>query len=154
MLSRAVVAHACNSSTWEAEVGRFLSSRSAWSTEWVPRQPGLHRETLSWKNKTNKHTNKINQKKQRWWGTRLGLVWNHCQFWVSPWQTWRTQTKFGANTLEVVFYLLAVDLFIECVLIPVSNTLPEVSSTFLLLHFTPDLCLFYPLSLKKHTFQG
>jgi hypothetical protein len=28
-----VVAHAFNPSTWEAEAGRFLSSRSAWSTE-------------------------------------------------------------------------------------------------------------------------
>jgi hypothetical protein len=30
---RAVVAHAFNPSTWEAEAGRFLSSRPAWSTE-------------------------------------------------------------------------------------------------------------------------
>jgi hypothetical protein len=29
----AVVAHAFNSSTWEAEAGGFLSSRPAWSTE-------------------------------------------------------------------------------------------------------------------------
>jgi hypothetical protein len=39
----------------------FLSSRPAWSTEWVPGQPGLYRETLSRKNKTkqtNKQTNK------------------------------------------------------------------------------------------------
>jgi hypothetical protein len=42
-----VVAHAYNPSTWEAEAGRFLSLRPAWSTEWVPGQPGLHRETLS-----------------------------------------------------------------------------------------------------------
>jgi hypothetical protein len=31
----------------EAEAGGFLSSRPAWSTAWVPGQPGLHRETLS-----------------------------------------------------------------------------------------------------------
>jgi hypothetical protein len=31
--SRAVVAHTFNPSTWEAEAGRFLSSRPAWSTE-------------------------------------------------------------------------------------------------------------------------
>ena len=31
--SQAVVAHAFNPSTWEAEAGRFLSSRPAWSTE-------------------------------------------------------------------------------------------------------------------------
>jgi hypothetical protein len=28
-----MVAHAFNPSTWEAEAGRFLSSRPAWSTE-------------------------------------------------------------------------------------------------------------------------
>jgi hypothetical protein len=46
-----VVAHAFNPSTREAEAGGFLSSRPAWSTEWVPGQPGLHREALSRKTK-------------------------------------------------------------------------------------------------------
>jgi hypothetical protein len=64
------VAHAFNPSTWEAEAGRFLSSRPAWSTKSVPGQPGLHRETLSRKTKrknptkqkqTNKQTNPTNQ---------------------------------------------------------------------------------------------
>jgi hypothetical protein len=32
-VSRVVVAHAFNPSTWEAETGRFLSSRPAWSTK-------------------------------------------------------------------------------------------------------------------------
>jgi hypothetical protein len=51
-----VVAHTFSPSTWEAEIeaGRFLSSRSAWSTKWVPGQPGLHRETLTWKTKISK----------------------------------------------------------------------------------------------------
>jgi hypothetical protein len=31
--SQAVLAHAFNPSTWEAEAGRFLSLRPAWSTE-------------------------------------------------------------------------------------------------------------------------
>jgi hypothetical protein len=53
-----VVAQAFNPSTQEAEAGEFLSSRLAWSTKWVPGQPGLHRETLSRKNK-----NKTKQKK-------------------------------------------------------------------------------------------
>jgi hypothetical protein len=32
-LSRAVVVYAFNPCTWEAEAGRFLSSRPAWPTE-------------------------------------------------------------------------------------------------------------------------
>jgi hypothetical protein len=47
-----VVVHAFNPSTREEEAGGFLSSRPAWSTERVPGQPGLYRETLSQKNKT------------------------------------------------------------------------------------------------------
>jgi hypothetical protein len=49
-----MVAHAFNPSTWKAEAGGFLSSRPAWSTKWVPGQPGLYRETLSWKIKKKK----------------------------------------------------------------------------------------------------
>jgi hypothetical protein len=49
-----VVAHAFNPRTREAEAGGFLSSRPAWSTEWVPGQPGLHRETPSRKKKKQK----------------------------------------------------------------------------------------------------
>jgi hypothetical protein len=41
-----VVAHTFNPSTLEAEAGGFLSSGPDWSTEWVPGQPGLQRETL------------------------------------------------------------------------------------------------------------
>jgi hypothetical protein len=62
---RAVVAHAFNPSTWEADAGRFLSSRPAWSTEWVPGQPGLHRETLSQKTKTKKEKEKKRKEKKR-----------------------------------------------------------------------------------------
>ena len=50
-----VVAHAFNPSTWEAEAGGFLSLRPAWSTKWVPGQPGLYRETLSRKNQNNNY---------------------------------------------------------------------------------------------------
>jgi hypothetical protein len=52
--SQAVVVHAFNPSTWEAEAGGFLSLRPAWSTERVPGQPGLYRETLSRKKTINK----------------------------------------------------------------------------------------------------
>jgi hypothetical protein len=48
MLSRAVVVHAFNPSTWEAEAGGYR----------VPGQPGLHRETLSRKTKQNKKQKK------------------------------------------------------------------------------------------------
>jgi hypothetical protein len=41
------VAHAFNLSTWEAEACRSLSSMPAWFIEQIPRQPGLHRLTLS-----------------------------------------------------------------------------------------------------------
>jgi Tfp pilus assembly major pilin PilA len=58
-----VVVHAFNPSTWEAEAGGFLSSRPAWSTKWVPGQPGLHRETLSWKATTTTTTKKNKTKK-------------------------------------------------------------------------------------------
>jgi hypothetical protein len=42
-----LVVHTFNPSTQEAEAGRYLSSRPVWSTEQVPEQLGLHRETLS-----------------------------------------------------------------------------------------------------------
>jgi hypothetical protein len=38
-------------STWKAEASGSMHLRPAWSTEWVPGQPGLQRETLSWKTK-------------------------------------------------------------------------------------------------------
>ena len=59
-LSRAVVAHAFNPSTWEAEAGKFLSSRPAWSTKRVPGQSGLHRETMS---RQQQQQNKTKQNK-------------------------------------------------------------------------------------------
>jgi hypothetical protein len=45
-VSLAVVADTFNPRIWKAEAGGYPSSRPAWSTKWVPRQPGLHRETL------------------------------------------------------------------------------------------------------------
>jgi hypothetical protein len=59
-----VVAHTFNPSTWEAEAGRFLSSRPTWSTNWVPGQPGLQRNPVSEKKQKteNKKQNKTKQK--------------------------------------------------------------------------------------------
>ena len=42
------------------EAGGFLSLRPAWSREWVPRQPGIYRETLSWKTIAETTTTKWN----------------------------------------------------------------------------------------------
>jgi hypothetical protein len=53
-LKPGVVVHSFNPSTQEAEAGGFLSSRPAWSTELVPGQPGLYKETLSQKPTTTK----------------------------------------------------------------------------------------------------
>jgi len=64
---REVMAHAFDPSTWEAEAGEFLSSRPAWSTKWVPGQPGLHRETLSEKNKTK-------QKRKKYWEVKSRCI--------------------------------------------------------------------------------
>jgi hypothetical protein len=54
-----------NPNTWEAEAGRFLSLRPAWSTEWVPGQPGLYRETLSRKTKKSKRRKKKEKRKKK-----------------------------------------------------------------------------------------
>ena len=60
-----VVVHAFNPSTREAEAGGFLSSRPVWSTEWVPGQPGLHRETLSRKTKPKQNKKQTTTKNNR-----------------------------------------------------------------------------------------
>jgi hypothetical protein len=54
----AVVVQAFNSSTWEAEAGRFLSLRTAWSTEWVPGQKELNREPCLENNNNNNNKKK------------------------------------------------------------------------------------------------
>jgi hypothetical protein len=62
----AVVAHAFNPRTWEAETGRFLSSRPAWSTEWVPGQPGLYiKKPFLEKPKNNQPTKQTNKKPEK-----------------------------------------------------------------------------------------
>jgi predicted nuclease of restriction endonuclease-like (RecB) superfamily len=63
-MSQTVVELACNPSIMKAETGRSLRPRPAWSTEQIPGQPGLHRETLSQKNKTNKKQKTNKQKKK------------------------------------------------------------------------------------------
>jgi hypothetical protein len=53
-LQPGVVTHTFNPSTREAEAGGFLSSRPAWSTKWVPGQPGLQRNPVSRNQKRKK----------------------------------------------------------------------------------------------------
>jgi flagellar biosynthesis/type III secretory pathway protein FliH len=48
------------------------SSRPAWSTKGVPGQPGLHRETLSRKNKTKQNKTKQTVEKERKEGKKDG----------------------------------------------------------------------------------
>ena len=62
-----MVVRTFNPSIWEAEAGRFLSSRQAWSTEGVPGQPELHRETLSGKKQ------KTNKQKEKWSGQKESI---------------------------------------------------------------------------------
>ena len=58
--SWAVVAHAFNPSTWEAEADGFLSLRSAWSTEWVQDSQGYtEKPRLEKQNKTKQNNKKI-----------------------------------------------------------------------------------------------
>jgi len=52
------LAHTFNPSTQEAEAGEPLSLRPAWSTRWVPGQPGLHTEIMSEKQNKTKQPNK------------------------------------------------------------------------------------------------
>jgi len=47
--SAVMVVYTFNTSTWETEAGGSLSSRPAWSTEWVPGQPKLGRKQKSLK---------------------------------------------------------------------------------------------------------
>jgi len=54
-----MVVHTFNPSAQEAEAGRSMSSGLVWSTEQVPGQPGLHRETVS------KHTKKKKRKEKK-----------------------------------------------------------------------------------------
>jgi hypothetical protein len=78
--NQAVVAHAFNLSTWEAEAGRFLSSRTPWSTKWVPGQSGLYRETLSWSPPPPK------KKKSGGWVSNFSVTyWNSKCKHVSKW---------------------------------------------------------------------
>ena len=75
----------------EAEAGGFLSSRSAWSTKWVPGQPGLHRETLSQKTKKKKEKRKRKDKK-KW-------TYYDCSL-KDPTSSWKIQRQmFSLNPL-------------------------------------------------------
>jgi hypothetical protein len=87
-----VVAHAFNPSIMEAEAGGFLSSRPVWSTKWIPGQPGLHRETLSQKNKTKQNKTKkdiislISQSAPYYW-----------ELWMTSWYIWNVHSLILYN---------------------------------------------------------
>jgi hypothetical protein len=86
-----VVVQAFNPRTREAEAGEFLSLRPAWSTKWVPGQPGLYRETLSRKTYTYIY---IYMQQQ--------IVFSRPWIWKSVgkyiWKSWREEKK-GRNMI-------------------------------------------------------
>jgi hypothetical protein len=88
--SWAVVVHTFNPSAREAEAGRFLSSRPAWSTKWVPGQPGLHRETLS---RTPRNPSPKEKKKERKGHSSFWLQWYLHDFILSTVTEWHNQTQ-------------------------------------------------------------
>jgi hypothetical protein len=99
-----VVAHAFNLSTWEAEAGGFLSSRPAWSTKWGPGQPGLHRETLSRK---NKHTNKQKTRALTWLsGSPLSKHGELCSpsLYLPPSLTWKSCLSLSLSNWLMAFF--------------------------------------------------
>jgi hypothetical protein len=53
-----VVVHAFNPSTWEAEAGRFLSSKPAWSTEFQDSQGYTEKPCLEKQKKKKKKKKK------------------------------------------------------------------------------------------------
>jgi hypothetical protein len=64
-LSQAVVAHAFNPSTWEAEVGGFLSSRPAWVYRVSSRTArAIQRNPVSEKQKQKQKQKQTNKQKE------------------------------------------------------------------------------------------
>jgi hypothetical protein len=63
--SRAVVVHAFNPSTWEAEAGRFLSSRPAKVYKVSSRTARATQRNSVSKNKKQNKTTKKNRKKEK-----------------------------------------------------------------------------------------
>jgi hypothetical protein len=61
-----VVAHPFNSSTQEAEAGRFLSSRPAWSTKFQDSKVYTEKPCLEKQNKTKQNKTKQNKTKQKY----------------------------------------------------------------------------------------
>jgi hypothetical protein len=64
MRSQVAVAHAFPQDSGGSGRWISVSLRPAWSTEQVQGQPGLHRETLSWKKKRKKKKKKSKEKKR------------------------------------------------------------------------------------------
>jgi hypothetical protein len=82
-ISQVGVEQTFNPSARGSGAGGSLSSRPAWSTEWVPGQPGLHRETLShnktkqqqkWKRRRRRRKRNKDQSQRS--GVTISKVWN------------------------------------------------------------------------------
>ena len=71
-----MVTHAFNPSTRESEAGRFLTSRPAWSTRWVPGQPG-QRNPVSRGKKNKKQKTKPQKTEEVEKNLQEGLLWRN-----------------------------------------------------------------------------
>jgi hypothetical protein len=129
-----MVAHTFNPSTWEAEAGGFLSSRPAWSTEWVPGQPGLYRETLSRKTKQKQKQNLL----------PLGIYTGSFLFrgrtpcshpsccWCSVWLGWTCAGPRDATTVSVSHMCISPAVSGRCWFLGVIHHLWLLESTCLI----------------------
>jgi hypothetical protein len=102
-----------------------LSSRPAWSTERVPGQPGLHRETFSTKQKLNKQENPLppsphtQKNKNPAMNPNVALeLFDHCQI-PSP-SAWAVRRWVGVVFCDRACSILA--LARACVLPAATNT--------------------------------
>jgi hypothetical protein len=92
-----VVVHTFNPSTREAEAGRFPSSRPAWSTNLVPGQPGLYRETLSQKNKQTNNNNNNKPKRWRLVSEKFLFILGYVGSSRPVWDTRNSDDRWGVN---------------------------------------------------------
>jgi hypothetical protein len=101
-VSHGAVALNFTPSTWEAqaEAGESLCLRPAWSIEWVPEQPGIHRASLS--GNKRKQTNKQNKNKN-YQQPNKAVEWSPCLAWGK--HSLILSTTKGERAAKLTMYL-------------------------------------------------